>query len=214
MQKKRIFTEDQAEEFLSRYVKIAKSKLTTTPDQALNIAKKLKFPLILKIISDKALHKTDIGGVKVCKDEQELQDNYKQLETIAKRRRLKPYQILVQEFVKGKELIIGIKKDPTFQHVIMLGLGGIFVEVLKDVVFRACPITTKDAQEMIDELKAKQILYGTRGQPSININKLKQTLVKVSEIPKKRKNISELDINPLIATENDCIVVDARIVFS
>ncbi len=214
MQKKRIFTEDQAEEFLSRYVKIAKSKLTTTPDQALNIAKKLKFPLILKIISDKALHKTDIGGVKVCKDEQELQDNYKQLETIAKRRRLKPYQILVQEFVKGKELIIGIKKDPTFQHVIMLGLGGIFVEVLKDVVFRACPITTKDAQEMIDELKAKQILYGTRGQPSININKLKQTLVKVSEIPKKRKNISELDINPLIATENGCIVVDARIVFS
>ncbi len=213
MPKKTIFTQDKADKFLSKYIKIAKSELTKNLQQVQKATNKLKYPLVLKIISQKALHKTDIGGIKICNNEQELEQSYQQLEKTANKKRLKPYKILTQEFIKGKELIIGIKKDPTFQHVIMLGLGGIFVEILKDVTFRACPITLKDAQEMIDDLKGNKIIYGTRNQPSININKLKQTLVKVSQIPQKKKNILELDINPLIANEKDVIAVDTRIVF-
>ncbi len=213
MQKKRIYTEDKAEQFLSKYVKVAKGHPTKKVEEALKLVKKYKYPVVLKIISEKALHKTDVGGVKVCKDEDELKQSYKSLETISKRRRFKPYSIYVQEFVKGKELIIGIKKDDTFDHVIMLGMGGVFVEVLKDVVFRACPIDKKDAQEMIDELKGSKVLYGVRGEEPIDMNKLKQMLVKISQIPIKKKDILELDINPLMCSEKDCVVVDARIVF-
>ena len=213
MPKKTIYAQDKADKFLSKHIKIAKSQLTKNLNQALKAATKLKYPLVLKIISLKALHKTDIGGIKTCNNEQELENNYKELEKLAKKKRLRPYQILAQEFIKGKELIIGIKKDPTFQHVIMLGLGGIFVEILKDVTFRACPITNKDAQEMINELNGGKVLCGVRGGSSININKLKQTLVKVSQIPTKNKKILELDINPLIANEKDVVAVDTRIVF-
>lgn len=120
--------------------------------------------------------------------------------------------ILVQEFVKGQEVIIGLKSDPTFGHVIMFGLGGIFVEVLKDVSFRVCPITEKDAEAMLKEIKTRDILYGVRGEPGVNIPLLKRVLVGTSRLPLRKPEIQELDINPFRINDQSGKVADARMV--
>ena len=132
---------------------------------------------------------------------------------IAARLKIKLEGILVQEFCDGELLIIGIKKDPIFGHVLLFGMGGVFTEIFDDISIRKCTIEINDAQEMIDELKAKKIFYGFRGK-KLNTALLKKTLVKVSQIPIKHKNIQEMDINPFILNEKDGVVADARIVFN
>lgn len=210
----RILTEDTAEKFLKSFIPVVKGILTCNLKQAESYAKKLSYPLVLKIISKQALHKSDIKGVRIVNTRREFEENYIDLLDIAKKRKLKLKGIILQEYIKGKEVIIGINYDPTFRHVIMLGTGGTLVEVLKDITFRACPIDEKDAQSMIDDLKLKKVLYGVRGEKAVNINFLKQCLVKVSKIPLRYKNIKELDINPFIINEHYGKVADARIVFT
>ncbi len=118
----------------------------------------------------------------------------------------------MQEFFKGREIIIGLKKDETFEHVIMVGIGGIYTEILKDVSFRVCPINLDDADEMLNELKLKKLLEGVRGEKRINFKLLNSLLVKVSKLPEKYGDIKEMDINPLIVNSKDAKIVDARIV--
>ena len=168
--------------------------------------------MVLKIISQKALHKTELKAIRVVKQEEDLEKEFNELLKLNKKKRLNMDGILVQEFVEGKEIIVGLKKDMTFGHVIMLGLGGIFVELLKDVTFRACPITKEDSQSMINDLKGNKILFGFRGEKGVNIELLKELLVKTSKIPLKNQKIAELDINPLIINDKKALVVDARIV--
>ena len=127
----------------------------------------------------------------------------------AKKHKIKLEGILVQDYHKGHELLIGLKKDPIFGHVIVLGLGGIFTEVLKEVSIRKCPITEHDAEDMIDELRLKEIFFA-RGK-KINLKILKERLITVSHLQKY--HLAELDINPLIINEKEAIVVDARIRF-
>ena len=172
------------------------------------LAKKFHFPLVLKIISEKAVHKTEIKGVRIVASEAELRKNYIEMAKIAKRLKGK---IMAQEFVKGRELIIGIKKDPVFGHAIMFGIGGTMVELLHDVSFRICPITVRDAESMINELKYKKLLDEFRGEKAVNIKLIKNILVKVSNLPARNRKISELDINPLIANDKVAKIVDARI---
>lgn len=210
---KKIFAEKDAETFLKKYLPIANSKVVIKIEKALELAKVFKYPVVLKIVSSEILHKTEAGAVKIAKNVQELQQFYNELLNIAKQRKLKSYEILLQEYINGRELIIGLKKDQTFGHVIVFGLGGIFVEVMKDVSIRVCPITLEDAEAMINELKSKDVLYGTRGEKKVNLKLLKEILVKVSNIAVKNKNISELDINPFMINERIGKVVDARIVF-
>ena len=119
---------------------------------------------------------------------------------------------MVQKLYPGTELIIGINKDPVFGHAILFGLGGIFTEVLEDISIRKCPITLQDSQEMISELKASKIFKDFRGK-KLNIPLLKRTLVKVSKIPLKHKNIQELDINPFVLSEKSGVAIDVRIIF-
>jgi acyl-CoA synthetase (NDP forming) len=133
---------------------------------------------------------------------------------LARRKRIKLDGILVQEKLHGQELIFGIKLDPVFGHALMLGIGGVFVEILKDVSFRICPITERDVNSMIEDLKSRKILSGVRGEKPINMKLLRQILVKLSKIPLKDKNIEELDINPFIIDNKKGKVADARIVFS
>ena len=204
---KKVYTAYKAEKFLAKFITVSKSQLVKALSEI-----KIKPPLVLKIISQDALHKTDIGGVRIVKDARYLEEDFKELIKIAKRKKLKLDGIMVQKFYEGEQLIIGIKKDPVFRHVILFGLGGIFTEVLEDTSIRKCPINKYDAQEMIDELKARKIFYGFRGK-KLNVNLLKKTLIKVSEIPKKYKSIVELDINPFILNEKEGVAVDARIVF-
>lgn len=201
-----IYTADMAEKLL-KGLPVVKAKLTKRVEDALRFS--LKFPVVLKLVSVHALHKSEVEGVKVVKDKEELIAEYAKLEKLNSKLRGKG--ILVQEFVKGKEVIIGIKEDETFGKVIMLGLGGVFVELLKDVVFRACPITKEDAAQMISELKGKDILLGFRGEKGVDLNVLKKVLVMISELALKHK-IQELDINPFIINDKEGKVADFRAV--
>lgn len=208
----KILTEYAAEQLLSKSLPVAKSILTKKPDDGIKFAKKAKYPVVLKIISPQALHKTEVSGVKIVRDEAELSSVFNSLLGMAKKKKLRLEGILVQEFAKGTELMIGIKKDPTFGHVILFGIGGIFVEALKDISFRVCPITANDAEQMIGELKAKALLFGIRKQKPVNLKLLKDVLVKASKLPQKYPKISEMDINPFIINDKTGRVADARII--
>ena len=201
----------EAEKFL-RGLPVARSFLVKKQKDAINFGRKLGYPLVLKIISKQAIHKTDIGGVKIVKSPEELNESFNELLKIVKRKRIKLDGIMVQEYVKGQELIIGINRDDTFGHVLMFGLGGILVEAIRDVTFRVCPISFKDAEQMIQDLKFKKILLGFRGGKPVNLNLLKKVLVKVSKIPLKHKEIEELDINPFILNDRKGKIVDVRII--
>ena len=204
----KVFLGKKAEKFITG-IPVAKSILTKNIKKASNFSK--KYPIVLKIISPKAVHKTDVNAVRIVHKKEDFEREFKDLIIMAKKKRIPLNGILVQEYIKGREVIIGIKNDPSFGHAIMFGLGGTMVEVLKDVTFRICPIEESDAENMIQELKTKQILYGVRGEKAVNINLLKRILVQVSLIPKKHKNIEELDINPLIINEKEAKAVDVRV---
>jgi acetyl-CoA synthetase (ADP-forming) len=202
--------EYEAENFLEKNkFKIAKRFLAKNPEQAMNYSKKLGFPVALKIIGKNILHKSDIGGVFL-----DLQNESQVKESFQKLKKIKNFKAcLVQKYIPGEYVLIGLKKDPSFGHVLVVGLGGIYTEIIKDVSFRVCPINKKDALEMLKELKSYKLLTGIRGQKQVNINKIVNIITKVSSLSKKYPKIKELDINPLVVNEKDAVIVDARIVF-
>ena len=168
--------------------------------------KKVGFPCVMKISGD-VVHKTEVGGV-----ETNINDRVKATETFNRFIKTKGVgKVIVQRQMSGTELIVGSKKDSQFGYVIAAGLGGIFVETLKDVVFRVCPISLQDAEEMVRELKGFEILKGVRGMKPINFPSLYETLTKVSRLTISEK-IKELDINPLFCDEHGCFAADIRIV--
>ncbi len=163
----------------------------------------LKFPIVLKAISEKIIHKTEAGAVQICQTEKEARAAFARMKKLG--------QILAQEFVEGQQAIIGTKRDATFGQTIMFGLGGIFVEIFRDVAFRVCPITEEDAGEMIGEIKAKQLLLGFRNQKAVNLKLLKNTLVNIGRLAIK-ENPAEMDINPFIINDKAGAAVDVRII--
>jgi len=210
-----VFTEYKAKEFLKKYAETPKNLLLDQKEvKKLLISKKFtlnfNFPVVLKISSDFLIHKTDEGAVKTVYNEQ---DFFKTLVDFEKKiTKFKARGVIVEEFVSGQELIVGIKKDNTFGHVIGLGIGGIFTETIKDISFRACPINSDDFDSMLNDLKFKSLVLGTRGKKN-DIETLKKLVIEISKIPEKNPKILELDINPLILNEKYCKLVDARIVF-
>jgi acyl-CoA synthetase (NDP forming) len=210
--KKGVYTEFDTEKFLKKFVPVAKNKLCRTNKEVEEGARKVGFPLVLKLISKDALHKSDIGGVRIVNYRLDLEKELRELTNIIKKHKIKAEGILVQEFVEGESVLIGLKQDKSFGHAIVLGIGGIYTEYLKDVSFRVCPVTKKDVNEMIDELKMKSLLFGVRGRKSVNLDLLKDVVVKVSRIPLKHKEIKELDINPFVIDHQIGKVVDARMV--
>jgi len=204
-----VLTAYKAEKLLSRYVRVSKSILTKDAEKALDFA---TYPSALKIISDKALHKTEIKGVRIVHNRQDLLAQFSELMNLVLKKNIPIEGILVQRFEEGSEVFVGIKKDPTFGHVIGLGVGGILVEELKDVQWRTCPITKNDAESMLENLKFKNIVKGVRGNHG-NIKELFKTLIKLSYFPKKHPHLQEMDINPLILNHKYATVVDARMVF-
>lgn len=206
----RILTEKDAENFLEKNSFPVAERMTITKEEQIEGAsKKIKFPVSMKIIGKDILHKTDVGGVKL---------NIKTLEEAKKAfcslKKIHGFQgVLVQKFIPGKYVLIGLKKTNEFGHVLAFGLGGIFTEVISDVSFRVCPIKEKDVAEMINEIKGKQILFGVRGQKSVNISAIKKILLKLSNLSLKYPDIKELDINPVIVNTKEAKIVDARIIF-
>jgi acyl-CoA synthetase (NDP forming) len=150
-----------------------------------------------------------MGGVKTnIQNEEELKAAFEAIKKSAKKTKIEG--ILVQKMEQGKEVIIGMKQDPQFGPVIMFGLGGVFVEVLKDVSFRVAPIDKKEAEEMINEIKSSEILKGVRGEKPVKISALIDLLIKISNLAVKEKNILEIDLNPVMIDEKSAKVVDVR----
>lgn len=173
----------------------------------------IQLPLVLKIISNQLIHKTELKGIRIIHTKEELEKEFNNLLIIAKKKNLELKGILAQEFIEGEQLIIGIKKDPVFNHVILFGLGGIYTELLKDTAIRKCPITEQDALEMINSLKSKELFHGFRNK-KLNTKILVNSLVNISKLPLKNKDIQELDINPFILNEKEGKAVDVRIVLN
>jgi len=213
----RILAEHKAKQFLKNYnIPITREYLAKNPGEAVTFSKRLKYPVVMKISSPDILHKTEAKGVATgISCDEEVEKTYNRLVKSAKRykQNARINGVLIQETLSGTEVIIGSSKDPQFGQTIMFGIGGILVEVLKDVSFRIIPIKKDDALEMIGEIKGNAVLKGVRGKKPADINSIVKTLLKVSKLLQANPNISELDINPLFASAIGVKAADARIVF-
>lgn len=193
-------------------------KLAKTVGEAVKFSKVIGYPVVLKIVSPDILHKSDAGGVFVnLKTPQEVRRAYRRITDNAKK--YKPdariVGLIVQEMAPSStEIIIGMTKDPTFGPALMFGLGGIFVEVLKDVSFRIAPITERDAREMIQEIRAFRILEGVRGREPADIDAIVDILLKVSKLVTEHEEIDQLDLNPIFVYRRGAKAVDTRILVS
>jgi len=197
-------------------IPVTKFKVAKNDKEAVQFAEEIGYPVVLKIVSPDIIHKFDVGGVILnLKGPEEVQDaNKRILENVKKH---KPNAtivgVVVQEMAPpSTEVIVGATKDPQFGPALMFGLGGIFVEVLKDVTFRIAPITELDAREMITEVKAYPILKGYRGQPPTDVDAIVQILLNTSRLVMDYPEIKELDLNPIMVYEKGAKTVDARII--
>ena len=218
--KKGIFQvgEEEAMQILTYYgFQFPKRAIARTSKEAGEMASNIGFPVVMKISSPDILHKTDVGGVRVnVKTQQEAEDAF--LDITANARRIMPDAfikgVMVFEMLKGgKEVILGVTFDRTFGHMIMFGLGGIYVEVLKDVAFRIVPVTRRDARTMINEIKTIGLLQGARGERPVDISAIASYIVNLSCLVSDFPEIQELDVNPLMVMEKGAIALDARIIF-
>ena len=182
-------------------------------DEALAICDKIGFPVVMKIVSPDVVHKTDAGGVKLnLTNAQAVRKAYRDILETFKYQHIEG--VAVQRMAQaGIEAIIGVTRDPSFGPIIMFGLGGVFVEVLRDVSFRILPITEKDAAQMIDDIRGSDILKGYRG-PAVDLVSLQQLLLKISRLVVENPEIKELDLNPLFLYPDGYVTVDARMFVS
>lgn len=195
---------------------VTKFSLAKSEKEAVQFAEKFGFPVVLKIVSPEILHKTEAGGVKInLKTPEEVKNAYNAILEGAKKYNAKAniVGVLVQEMApQSTEVIVGSVKDTTFGQTVMFGLGGIFVEMLKDVTFRVAPLTKQDALSMITELKAYSLLKGYRNAPAVDIQAIVSTLLSVSKLVMAHPEIKELDLNPVLVYEQGVKIVDARII--
>lgn len=191
--------------------KLLPYKLTNGEDETVAAAKGIGYPVAIKIVSPDIEHKTDVGGVKIrIRNEEMLRLAYKEVMQNAKGKKIDG--VLVQKMARsGIELIIGGKKDPQFGHMIILGAGGIYVEIFRDISARICPVGREDVEEMINELKSHPLLEGARGRKPINRTSLQDLVLKACAFMSK-EDIKEMDLNPVVFDENGCDIVDARFI--
>jgi acetyltransferase len=211
--------EAEAKEIIEAYgFATPKGSIATTAEQAANIAQQLGYPVVLKIWSPDILHKSDVGGVKVgLKTEQEVKDAFDLMMYRIPKKRPEAHilGVLVQEMVRtsGKEVILGMHRDPHFGPLMMFGMGGIMVEVLKDVSFYLAPLTAEEAKQMLVNTKTYHILKGVRGQEGVDLEAIAEGLQRLSQLVTEFPEIKEMDINPYVvgAPGTTAIAVDARI---
>jgi len=217
-EKRTALLEEEGQEILRAYgFPLPASKLAKTKKEAVSTAKKIGFPVVLKIASPQIIHKSDAGGVKVnIQNQKDVENAFDTIIKNAKKYNKKAdiKGVLVVEMVKGgKEMIIGSKLEPGFGPVVMLGMGGIYVEVLKDVTFKLAPMTNVEADSMISSIKTKKILEGVRGEKPSDVNKLSECIQRLSQLVSDFNEIKELDMNPVLVMEKNqgCKVLDVRI---
>jgi acyl-CoA synthetase (NDP forming) len=212
-----LLTEIESKALLSEAgIPVIQTRLVTSKEEAIVISKKLGFPVVLKIVSPEIIHKSDAGGVKLgLKTSKQVEEGYEGILSSVKQKY--PHAIIdgmsVQKMARpGTEVIVGMTKDSQFGPVLMFGLGGIFVELLKDVSFRIVPLEREDAREMIREIKGYPMLEGFRGKEAADISILEEILLKVSRFVDDHPEIKELDLNPIFAYKDGAVAVDARVI--
>jgi acyl-CoA synthetase (NDP forming) len=197
-------------------IPVTNFKVAKNETEAVKLAEQIGYPIVLKIVSPDIIHKSDVGGVIIgLKTAKDVQNAYHQILKNVKKHKAdaKIAGVLVQEMAPpSTEVIVGAIKDPQFGPALMFGLGGIFVEVLKDVTFRVAPITEDEACEMVTEVKAYPLLKGYRGQPPADTEAIVQILLKTSRLVMEHQEIKELDLNPIMVYEKGAKTVDARII--
>ncbi len=212
-----LLTEVESKELLKKAgIPVVEAKLARSKKEAVSLSKEMGFPVVLKISSPDVIHKSDSGGVKLgLANAAQVGKAYNEIISSIKKTYPKAeiQGVSVQPMAPpGVEVIVGMSKDSQFGPVLMFGLGGILVEVLKDVSFRIVPVTERDAREMIREIKGYPILEGYRGQKPASIPALEKLIVKVSQFVEKNPQIKELDLNPIFAYPDKAVAVDARII--
>ena len=199
-------------------IPVAQTVLATNEEEARTQAKRVGYPVVLKIVSPDIAHKSDVGGVKVGLDDEaevteafaEIIDNAKAAEPEAA-----ITGVAVQHMAPaGTEVIVGMTTDPQFGPVVMFGLGGIMVEVMKDVTFRVVPLEERDAEQMIDEIKGVAILEGVRGQAAADKKAIKDAILSISRFVEAHPEVQEIDLNPMMVYADGAVAVDARIVIA
>ncbi len=212
-----LLNEVEAKQMLKKAgVTVTDTRLAASKEEAVGLSREVGYPVVLKIVSPDVVHKSDSGGVKLnLKSAEEVARAYDDIIQAVKKAypAAKVLGVSVQSMARpGVETIIGVSKDKQFGPVIMFGLGGVWVEVLKDVSFRLAPITEYDAAEMIREIKGYKLLTGFRGQPAVKIAELEKMLLAVSDFVSANPGVDELDLNPVFASVDGAVAVDARIV--
>ncbi|MHB9031797.1 MAG: acetate--CoA ligase family protein, partial [Anaerolineae bacterium] len=209
----------EAQAILKAYgITTPRSGVAATPDEAVAYCNEVGYPVVMKIASPDILHKSDVGGIKVgVKNDAEVREWFKTI--IDRAKAAKPnatiWGIQIQEMVQGaREIIIGMNSDPQFGPLVMFGLGGIYVEVLKDVTFRVAPMTRLQARQMIEQIRSYKLLTGVRGQAAADLDATTDVLLRVSQLVTDFPEIAELDINPLLVRDEGkgAVAVDMRLI--
>jgi acetate---CoA ligase (ADP-forming) subunit beta len=205
-------SEHESKLFLKSYgITVTEEELASSPEEAVKIAKKIGYPVVLKGNSPELTHKTEMNIIELnLSNDDEVKEAY---DRIMKTGVVPEGGILVQEMIKGqRELVIGLTRDPQFGPCVMFGLGGIYTEVLKDVSFRVAPLTEYDAMQMMEEISAKKILDEFRGKPAVDKKLLAQALINVGKIGLEHDAVKEIDINPVIILGDKPVAVDALVI--
>jgi acetyltransferase len=189
----------------------------TAPDEdgSVKVAEEIGYPVVIKLISPDVIHKSDVGGVVL----DVVDADGVRAACASIREKVESHQpgaridgFTIEEQVKGTEIIVGMSRDPDFGPLLMVGMGGIFVEVYKDVAFRLVPMTRRDALDMIDEIRAQPLLDGARQRPVLDRDELAEAIMRISALVEQHPDIVELDVNPLVITEKGLISIDARVI--
>jgi acyl-CoA synthetase (NDP forming) len=217
MEGRKLLTEIEAKELLKQAgVNVVDTRLATSREKVISISRQLGFPVVLKIASPDVVHKSDAGGVKLgLRTSQQAGKAYDDILKAIRQEypEAKIQGVSVQKMARpGVEVIIGMSKDAQFGPVLMFGLGGVLVEILKDVSFRIVPLTQRDAKEMIREIKGYPLLEGYRGQDPVDVSNLEEVILKVSSFVEQHPEVEELDLNPIFAYSDSAIAVDARVI--
>jgi len=207
----------QSKKILSKYgIFSCKEKLVSSKDEAFLFANEIGFPIVLKIFSPDIPHITDIGGLKQgIKNKKELEEAWDNIRRLVKKNKPKALieGFLVQEEISGVEIMVGMKRSREFGPVLMFGLGGVLVEVLKDISFGIAPISRTVATKMIKKVKGYKVLKKFRGRPAVNLEKLTDVLVNLSKLSLENQNIKEIDFNPIIVNDKKALVVDTYFLY-
>jgi acyl-CoA synthetase (NDP forming) len=190
--------------------------LASSVQEAVALAKNLGFPVVLKIVSSDIIHKSDVGGVRLnLRNSAQVAKAFHEIINSARSHYpgANIQGVSVQKMARpGVEVIMGVMKDPQFGPVLMFGLGGTMVEIMKDVSFRIIPITMPDATEMVHELRGARLLSGYRGQSPVDLDTLTDWLIHLSDFACAHPEIKEIDLNPVMAYADSALAVDARII--